>query len=132
MAMTLFKVALDEISVWFFSPHDAHTREDPVPQENRRLIAAQSIEESAWAAAQTILAWRAQGLDDIGVVALDRKAVRRLRALMERAGEALSDRSGWALDTTVAATAVVGLNDLLTRHAITQIVLEWIHSSFVA
>lgn len=132
MAMTLFKVALDEISVWFFSPHDAHTREDPVPQENRRLIAAQSIEESAWAAAQTILAWRAQGLDDIGVVALDRKAVRRLRALMERAGEALSDRSGWALDTTVAATAVVGLNDLLTRHATTQTVLEWIHSPFVA
>jgi len=132
MAVTLFKVGFDDISVWFSAPNEVQTRQPDGSQEARRLIASQSIEESAWAAAQTIREWRAQGLDDVGVVALDRKAVRRLRALMERSGEALSDRSGWALDTTVAATAVVGLNDLLTRGATTQTVLEWVHSPFVS
>ena len=101
------------------------------PISTRRLVSAQSMEESAWAALQCILDWRAQGIDDIGLVALDRKMLRRLRALLERAGESLADGSGWALDTTVAASAVTGLNDLLLDQATTQSVLEWVHSPFV-
>lgn len=103
----------------------------PEPTMDRALIASHTLEETAWSAAQTILDWRRQGIEDIGVVPLDRKSVRRLRALLERAGEPFSDRSGWALDTTVAATSVAGLNDLLIGRATTQSVLEWIHSPFV-
>lgn len=102
------------------------------PRANRRLIAAHNVEESAWAAAQAILQWRAQGLNDIGVVPLDRKAVRRLRALLDRAGEPFADRTGWSLDTTVAASAVKGLAELLCHRASTQSFLEWIHGPFVA
>jgi ATP-dependent helicase/nuclease subunit B len=101
------------------------------PIGRRQLIAAQTTEEAAWSAVQTILDWRAQGIDDIGVVPIDRKMLRRLRALLERAGEPFSDRSGWALDTTVAASAVAGLSDLIAHQANTQSVLEWIHSPFV-
>jgi ATP-dependent helicase/nuclease subunit B len=104
----------------------------PTAAESRQLIAAQSLEEAAWSAAQVILQWRSQGLNDIGVVPLDRKVVRRLRALLDRAGEPFSDRSGWSLDTTVAATALVGLNDLLTGRSTTQSLLEWLNSPFVS
>ncbi len=106
----------------------------PLPANTalRQLISAHSLEESAWAAAQVILQWRSQGLQDIGVVPLDRKIVRRLRALLDRAGEPFSDRSGWSLDTTVAATALVGLNDLLCGRGTTQSLLEWLNSPFVS
>jgi ATP-dependent helicase/nuclease subunit B len=104
----------------------------PTPGATRQLISAQSLEEAAWSAAQAILQWRRQGLNDIGVVPLDRKVVRRLRALLDRAGEPFSDRSGWSLDTTVAATALSGLSDLLCGRGTTQSLLEWVHSPFVA
>jgi ATP-dependent helicase/nuclease subunit B len=104
----------------------------PTPGATRQLICAQSLEEAAWSAAQVILQWRRQGLNDIGVVPLDRKVVRRLRALLDRAGEPFSDRSGWSLDTTVAATALSGLSDLLCGRGTTQSLLEWVHSPFVA
>jgi ATP-dependent helicase/nuclease subunit B len=103
-----------------------------IPTAPRLRIAAHSVEEAAWSAAQTIMQWRAQGMDDIGVVPLDRKIVRRLRALLDRAGEPLNDRSGWSLDTAVAASAVTGISELLTHRATTQSLLEWIHSPFVA
>lgn len=104
----------------------------PRPTAARQLISAHSLEQAAWSAAQVILQWRSQGLDDIGVVPLDRKVVRRLRALLDRAGEPFSDRSGWALDTTVAATALAGLSDLLCGRGTTQQLLEWLSSPFVS
>lgn len=127
MAKTLWSVTDAQLHVW------AHAAVSlPITAVHaRQLIAANTLEESAWAAAQTLLDWRAQGCDDIGVVALDRKIVRRLRSLLERAAEPLSDSSGWALDTTVAASAVSGLADVLTCRSTTQSILEWVHSPFV-
>jgi hypothetical protein len=51
---------------------------------------------------------------------------------LQRAGEPFGDRSGWALDTTVAASAIAGLNQLLCGPITTQTLLEWVHSPFVA
>ncbi|MBU3723972.1 MAG: hypothetical protein FGM18_00490 [Burkholderiaceae bacterium] len=130
MAKLLWGVDVDAITIWSYAPVLV-AQQMSLAVGQRRLIAANTLEESAWAAVKVILDWRAQGMDDIGVVALDRKAVRRMRALLERAGESLGDRSGWALDTTVVASAVVGLNDLLIRQATTQSLLEWIHSPYV-
>jgi ATP-dependent helicase/nuclease subunit B len=127
MACLIWKVPAAAMRV-FIHPMMDSMQPPPLP---RQLIAAQTVEESAWAAVQTIMSWRSQGMDDIAVVALDRKMLRRLRALLERAGEPFADRSGWALDTTVAASALVGLNDLLTQQASTQSLLEWMHSPFV-
>ena len=126
MAQSLWSVTPEQMAVWTLSGKRADTNTP------RRLITAQTLEETAWASAQTILEWCNSGIDDIGVVAFDRKAVRRLRALLERAGEPFNDRSGWALDTTVAASAVTGLAEMLTGRATTQSVLEWIHGPFVA
>ena len=126
MVQTLWSIPVADLSIWKLSAPKVM----PVPP--RQLVSAQTLEETAWVAAQTILRWRKQGIDDIGIVPFDRKAVRRLRALLERAGEPFNDRSGWALDTTVAASAVAGLAEMLTGRATTQSVLEWMHGPFVA
>jgi len=132
MAEVLFKAGDDRTVVFRFDPIDfSAIGASSHPGEPRALLTATTVEETAWAAMHTIVKWREQGIEDIGIVALDRKSVRRLRALLERAGEVLSDRSGWALDTTVAASAVVGLSSLLSSQASTQSLLEWIHSPFV-
>lgn len=127
MAQTLWNVQPQAIRVWSVATPAVLSP----PQHTRTLIAASTTEECAWAAVQSILDWRAEGIEDIAVVALDRKAVRRMRALLERAGEPFDDHSGWALDTTMVATAVAALNELLLGRATTQGLLEWIHSPFV-
>jgi ATP-dependent helicase/nuclease subunit B len=133
MAEILFGVNGSQITVFGLESIDPLTASEVLPaSQERELIAACTLEETAWAGVQAILQWRARGLSDIGVLALDRKAVRRMRALLQRAGERFSDRSGWALDTTVAASAVAGLNQLLCQPITTQTILEWVHSPFVA
>jgi ATP-dependent helicase/nuclease subunit B len=128
IAKTLWGVSGSQIRVFALAlPADL-----PPPTAMRQLISAQSLEQAAWSAAQVILQWRSQGFHDIGVVPLDRKVVRRLRALLDRAGEPFNDRSGWSLDTTVAATAIAGLSDLLCGQGTTQSLLEWVHSPFVS
>lgn len=133
MAEILFDVQDSQITVFGFQSIDPLTASEVSPTSHEReLIAACTLEETAWAGVQSILQWRARGVDDIGVLALDRKAVRRMRALLQRAEETFSDRSGWALDTTVAASAIAGLNQLLSGPITTQTILEWVHSPFVA
>ena len=50
--------------------------------------------------------WLRAGHRDIGLVTEDRKLARRVRALLERAGVAVRDYSGWGLSTTSAATVL--------------------------
>lgn len=50
--------------------------------------------------------WLRDGRRDIGLVTEDRKLARRVRALLERAGVAVRDYSGWGLSTTSAATVL--------------------------
>lgn len=50
--------------------------------------------------------WLRAGRRDIGLVTEDRKLARRVRALLERAGVAVRDYSGWSLSTTSAATVL--------------------------
>ncbi|MBU6142930.1 MAG: PD-(D/E)XK nuclease family protein [Betaproteobacteria bacterium] len=133
MAEILFGVQDSQITVFGFQSIDPLTASEVAPaSQERELIAACTLEETAWAGVQSILQWRARGFTDIGVLALDRKVVRRMRALLQRAGEPFGDRSGWALDTTVAASAIAGLNQLLCGPITTQTLLEWVHSPFVA
>ncbi|WP_128113365.1 PD-(D/E)XK nuclease family protein [Polynucleobacter necessarius] len=71
------------------------------------LISARRFEELAWAATKSIEAHLIAGKKNIALVAQDRLAARRARALLARLGPALNicDETGWKLDTTRAAAA---------------------------
>ncbi len=73
-----------------------------------RLLAARRFEELAWTAAKSIEAHLIAGKTNIALVAQDRLAARRARALLSRFGPSLRirDETGWKLSTTRAAASV--------------------------
>ncbi|MCP2936547.1 hypothetical protein NK983_28080, partial [Salmonella enterica subsp. enterica serovar Typhimurium] len=71
-----------------------------------RLVSAQSLEQEAQHAATCIVRWLAEGRRRIALVASDREAARRTRALLERRQVLLADETGWKLSTTRAAATV--------------------------
>lgn len=75
----------------------------PPPQ----LIRADDFESEAWAAAQAVLLALDEGDGRVALVALDRALVRRIVALLQRQGVAVSDETGWKLSTTAAAGRVL-------------------------
>lgn len=73
-----------------------------VPQ----LFAATSLEQEARAAAMQVRLWLAEGKRDIAVVAQDRVAARRMRALLERAAVLVADETGWTFATLSVSTVL--------------------------
>lgn len=73
-----------------------------------KLLAARRFEELAWAAAKSIEAHLIAGKTNIALVAQDRLAARRARALLSRFGPSLRirDETGWKLSTTRAAASL--------------------------
>lgn len=76
--------------------------------EDWRLISARRFEELAWAATKSIESHLIAGKTNLALVAQDRLAARRVRALLARLGPALNirDETGWKIDTTRAAAAI--------------------------
>jgi len=76
-------------------------------REGWRLLAATRFEELAWAATKSIETHLIAGKKNIALVAQDRLAARRSRALLSRLGSSLRirDETGWKLSTTRAAAA---------------------------
>jgi ATP-dependent helicase/nuclease subunit B len=72
-----------------------------------RLLAARRFEELAWGATKSIEKHLIAGKTNIALVAQDRLAARRARALLSRLGSSLRirDETGWKLSTTRAAAA---------------------------
>ena len=68
---------------------------------------AEDLESEASAAALAVLEALAKGDRPVALIAQDRLVVRRIRALLERAGVALADETGWTLSTTRAAAHVM-------------------------
>ena len=73
-----------------------------------RLLSANRFEELAWMAAKSVEHHIIAGKKNIALVAQDRLAARRTRALLARFGPALAirDETGWKLSTTRAAAAL--------------------------
>lgn len=67
-------------------------------------LRASTLEDEAAAATQGVLAALDAGAATVALVAQDRLVVRRIRALLDRAGIALDDETGWTLSTTRAAS----------------------------
>jgi len=95
------------------------------------LSPASGLEQEAQRGAQTVIDWLQAGKREIAVVAQDRVAARRLRALLERAQVFVADETGWKLSTTRAASAVASWFELVTSRAETLALLDVLKSPFV-
>ncbi len=74
-----------------------------------RVSTAESLEDEACAAALAVLAALERGQEPVALIAQDRLVVRRVCALLDRAGVRLVDETGWTLSTTRAAAHLMSL-----------------------
>lgn len=104
--------------------------EDPLA--NRiRVFPAAGLEEEASAVAMQVRLWLSEGLRDIAIVALDRMAARRARALLERNHILIADESGWTLSTTAASSVIMRWLDVVTGQCYFRDLLDFIKSPFL-
>ncbi len=95
-----------------------------------RIWRCNALEEEASVAAGWTLDCLAAGAGSVALVALDRLAARRVRALLERAGVAVADEAGWKLSTTSAAAALMRWLDVVTGDFAAADLLDWLRSPF--
>ncbi len=81
-------------------------REMEAPFAAPLFFAATSLEQEARAAAMQVCRWLAAGKSDIAIVAQDRVAARRMRALLERAQVLVADETGWTFATLSVSTVL--------------------------
>jgi ATP-dependent helicase/nuclease subunit B len=93
-------------------------------------IAADSLEKHAQFAAQTIVDWLQQGKKSIAIIAQDRVAARRIRALLERAQVHVADETGWKLSTTRAAAVIAAWFEVGATRADTLMLLDLLKSPY--
>jgi ATP-dependent helicase/nuclease subunit B len=99
--------------------------------QNIAVMAADSVEDEAQKAAQTIVQWLEQGKQEVAIIAQDRVVARRIRALLERAQIFVADETGWKLSTTRAASLLVAWFDVVSTRADTFALLDLLKSPFV-
>ncbi|MCR4299968.1 MAG: PD-(D/E)XK nuclease family protein [Gallionella sp.] len=81
-------------------------REMAAQNGSPRFFAATSLEQEARAAAMQVRLWLQAGKRDIAIVAQDRVAARRMRALLERAQVLVADETGWTFATLSVSTVL--------------------------
>lgn len=93
-----------------------------------RWIETSQLEQAAQSACEVIQAFLAEHPQParVAVVAADRLAARRLSALLVGRQIPLHDPSGWTLDTTVAASVVLGLFDLVSGQINRAGLMNWL------
>ncbi|MDP1680243.1 MAG: PD-(D/E)XK nuclease family protein, partial [Burkholderiales bacterium] len=96
-----------------------------------KLFGAQSLEEEALAATTQVRLWLAEGKRDIAIVAQDRLAARRLRALLERHAIYVKDETGWTFSTTAASALIMRWLDLVADDFYYQDLLDFLKSPLV-
>lgn len=85
--------------------------------ERLAFMAAESLETLAQTVADQVLEWLHAGKRDIALVAADRLAARRARALLEREGVLVLDETGWKMSTTRVAAVVDAWLEVLSADA---------------
>ncbi|MFT3736730.1 MAG: PD-(D/E)XK nuclease family protein [Rhodocyclaceae bacterium] len=86
-------------------------------RDRLRLVAAESLETLGQAVADQVLGWLCAGRRNIALVACDRLAARRARALLEREGVLVQDETGWKMVTTRVAAVVDAWLEVLASDA---------------
>jgi ATP-dependent helicase/nuclease subunit B len=92
------------------------------------LAVCASFEDEAEATAAQVLEHLRLGERPVALIAQDRVLVRRVRALLERAGTVLRDETGWKLSTTRAAARFMTLLVAAKRDASGDQFFEWLKS----
>lgn len=86
-------------------------------RDRLRMVSADSLEGLAQAVTDQVLDWAEAGRQNIALIALDRLAARRARALLEREGVLLQDETGWKMSTTRVAAVVDAWLEVLASDA---------------
>ncbi|MEC5396249.1 PD-(D/E)XK nuclease family protein [Uliginosibacterium sp. H1] len=85
--------------------------------ERLQMVAAESLEDLGQAVADQVLDWLREGRREIALVACDRLAARRARALLERQHVLVQDETGWKMVTTRVAAVVDAWLEVLATDA---------------
>jgi ATP-dependent helicase/nuclease subunit B len=96
-----------------------------------RLFAANGLEQEARAAEVQVRRWLLEGKSSIAIVAQDRLAARRVRALLERAGVQVQDETGWILSTMSVSTVLMRWLDVLQSDFYYQDMLDLLKSPYM-
>ncbi|MDP2804969.1 MAG: PD-(D/E)XK nuclease family protein [Gallionellaceae bacterium] len=100
-------------------------------RERLSFFAASSLEQEARAASMQVRLWVKAGKQNIAVVAQDRVAARRLRALLERAQILVADETGWTFATLSVSTVLMRWLDALQSDFYHHDLLDLLKSPFV-
>lgn len=95
------------------------------------LYGAVSLEAEAMAAEAQIRRWLAEGHEQVGIVALDRVAARRLRARLERSAILVQDETGWTFSTAAVSHVLDRWFGLLQDDCYYRDLLDFLKSPFV-
>ncbi len=99
---------------------------------NLKIHAATDFEDEAERACACVLGHlaRTPGIaSQIGLVALDRQLVRRMRAILGELGVQIRDETGWKLSTTRASASLMSLLRACRWNASTDDVLDWLKNA---
>jgi ATP-dependent helicase/nuclease subunit B len=96
-----------------------------------RLFAANGLEQEARAAEVQVRRWLLAGKSSIAIVAQDRLAARRVRALLERAEVHVRDETGWILSTMAVSTVLMRWLDALQSDFYYQDMLDLLKSPYM-
>jgi ATP-dependent helicase/nuclease subunit B len=96
-----------------------------------RLFAAHGLEQEARAAEVQVRRWLLAGKSSIAIVAQDRLAARRVRALLERAEVQVQDETGWILSTMAVSTVLMRWLDALQSDFYYQDMLDLLKSPYM-
>jgi ATP-dependent helicase/nuclease subunit B len=96
-----------------------------------RALLCEGFEGEAQATAAEVLHALGRGAAPVALIAHDRELMRRVRALLERAGVALRDETGWKLSTTRAAARVMALLRAAHPRAGADARLDWLKGEAV-
>ncbi len=102
-----------------------------VVADNVQCYSARDVEDEATAALGNIKSWLVSGKRSIAVIAFDRRAARRLRALAERDAILMADEIGWPYSTTLSATAVMRWLEAKRDGFYYQTLLDLLKSPFI-
>jgi len=95
------------------------------------LLGTPDLESQARSVAAQIRAWLAEGRRDIAVIALDRLAARRLRAVLERDHILMQDETGWTFATATVSHVIDRWFALLQDGFYHRDLLDLLKSPFV-